>query len=577
MIKTFYRNLSNKIEGEINIQVKRKSTRTHRSTKVSNSRIQTPPSSKAVKDQGDINNVKNEGINSQIIKEIRAINWYNEIKTNNFSMISKEERIKTFLSGILKYVSFDELNDMKPNFQSMYKANVLKFGNLNIPTAIDGIDINNDEDKFTIYDKILKQTIGGRKRLNGIETGKDKSSELTKSLIRLINFINLKNKHLLKHLEKEEIKTFEKEWKKIPEPRVSNLSLTSINLMKGVIGELDFPIFILKDFLNGMINNGYPIDINDTNSFLRVVSKDGITENGYNDIIRFLKGNSLTFNDDSLVYLMNGALIMDEYKLYDKILKEYEGLGYIMSRGLMRSLIQSRAQLGDFNGMMNIIELGVNKYKYCLMEGDFTSLIKGMCLVGERGISMDLLNILLAMRERFESINEDDYNNNTSSSSGGGGDVNLEDNLLEIKVIDGIMPQQRVIEYLPQIQGEMFKWILLTSGGDLKEIERISKDVVTWDVELFKSLLISVSNIKVEESSRVVKEVLHKILNAQQGIQEIEGQEQYQEDVMALLVGIAMDVESVSLLRNCGVLRGSEGEDCGALDKIIIALFATTK
>lgn len=502
-----------------------------------------------------------------MVKEVRASDWYSEIKGR--SSQGKEERIKNLLGSILKYVSFDELNNMKPNFQTMYRGNVMKFGETNMKLVED----EEWDDKFTVYDKILKGSISGSKMMTKtVGSDMDKSKAVTQSLIRLMNFSMLKERHLLKQLEREEVASFEKTWMAVAEPRVSNLSSSTINLMKGVMGEVDLPPAVLQEYISGMVANGNPMDVNDTNGWLRVVTCGGVTERTYDDIVRFMRTHSLDVNDDSLVLLMNAALVMDEYSLYERILQEYRDFGYMLSRGLVRSLVQSHAQRGDLNGLLNVVEAAMGRY--CFMAGDYEALVAGLCIVGERPLAMDVVDIVVSMRERYESIND------VPSAASGGNQVEVVEDPLETKVLDAIMPQQRLVEYLPPLTPRMYKWLLLSANSDIQELSRLVEEVLTvgvkWDLELFEAVVMGLMHCSGGGGGGGAGEVKHHHQTVLAVLAPVVAHLSMDEAGVAVVVAAAHCPELVAVLVECGAVDRNLVPNCG-VEQIAISLFSTVK
>lgn len=458
---------------------------------------------------------------AKTVQELKEYDWYGEwkrLETNNGAARAAlgggvdaaptgEDlvRLQTLIGSFASYTQMDVLENMPPTLDAYYNA---RLRSISPDTAV--------------VEQTLMRAIGAPEHV--LEQGPDTTPEVTASVQALA----------LGDDEKDLVRA----WDALV-ARKQSLSAQSINAIKTAASHVTaLPPHLLKHYLQELSDGGVKVSVWETNAYLRAVSAQGITTNGYLAHLAFLRSHALPINDESLVVLMEGALMADDYSLFDRILARYAEMGYHMTGGLVRVLCTRAAQRRDLTALLDALEIA-RPYGFSMSISDFEVLMRGLCVSGARSAALDVVAIVLGIRDRWEALHGG-LPRATRGPPGMGP--------LQIKALEALGPGP-LLAHVPSLAG-LYKWPVLTAPSEGAVSSLVGEALAAGlepDAELLKALL--------AVASGVAKSVLSSV---QQGARDdsTPGKPPTQ-PLLDLAVALCRDPDAVGLLVAAGALPPS--------------------
>lgn len=474
------------------------------------------------------------------IEQLRSLDWYTKI--HEPLTMSEDEAMTALLQMLTPYASYEKIQEMPASFDAFYKQRILAFGGANFELEHE-VDENQ---RLMIYQSMLLQTVCPHPQHHHRDE-RGRPSEMTRALQRLVNFTKLDNIQHQASLYESEIAHLSEVWK--TDPGVDNMTSLDHDMIQTLVLTLPeqyhLPAKMLGEYIASCRAHSKRMSLTLLNAYIGsfVHERAGLTMAQFNTtVMPFIQRNGLEVNDDTLVAMIQGSLMVDDYKLYEKLLSMYHAdNGYLLTRPLWHEMMQCATQRRDLQQLLKTILYGIQEYRYALFEKDYEQIIKCLALSDKRTLAQDVLDIAITLRERRATLCDAD----TSEPAAAATAANALSLKYRTKLLDAVYPVQQPIEYAPAVTPGMFKWLLLTSES-AGELQRLAADMadehvaLAWDVDTFKALLVA---------TRVVGAAPRQVLEPLMA---------RAEQHVDALVAVCQDAECLQLLGQYGLASGAD-------------------
>jgi hypothetical protein len=466
--------------------------------------------------------IDNSNIKDKLDNEYKILmNWYNYIENEDNNNIQNNEIIiKNILENIIAYSEFNKNEQLEDNMWKLLRKQVIIYDNMVGPLegeGEEGINNNNNNNRLEIpedikegiiycrenkdYDNMLRlydfyfqlltksplmheiehrEELIRNNQINIEEEGEDKFNKMNDLVDKFYNIFKeeIKRDKSVEIVLKNFAIEIEKEWYKIEIPRNLKIYYSSYNkLIKILNNEENLKLFDIKfinDFFKDLINSEMNFEYDELKIMFSNIIRfqkfnDKIYENFKIDIIEKM---NMVITPEIYKIFLRACLIGNEFKLFKKILKDFNKEKYMIDREIIEILIKYYSIIGDINKLIKTIKFEIIEMKIPLFNKDFKNLIDSLIRIGYRNASVDIMKSLIIV-----SNNNSTFNNNEMRE-----DL-IKLNMLEDYEIDfNLMLSyiKDIIVIKPIINDEIFNNILITSES-LQEYEKL-QDIIRSNI-----------------------------------------------------------------------------------------------
>ena len=476
---------------------------------------------------------------------------------NSKEKINKDQIIEELLKKIINSSEREKDEELSGDINEALINQVIKYdtmygpkgeGKDNYPNEIrDGImecregeDLINMVKIYDIYFTLLKKSFI------------IKNIERREEVIRNIGINGDYDNGLEKAIEDKRYEEVEELWYKIEKPRNLNIYYSSYNKLMKLIKKEGNKMNgkFIDEFLKDLIISDIGLEYDEIDIMINnIIRFQKFNKEVYEEIKKELEDEfNLKISLDNYLNFFNGALMNNEFKLCEKIIKDIYNEGYLLDRKLIQMMIEYYGKIGDDYRVFKMVEYMIKVNKMKMFSKDWELMINNLMKIGYRSVSIDIIKGLIIIQDGFEGGYEGNDNDNDI-------DIEYDNKIRDLEIFNTSTKsfENDIIIIKPKITIDMINNILISSEN-VEEYERLidiidnehNKELINSG-EIFKIELMVKHGFEVFTSREIFRECVIGGLNRMK-IEEVDK--------------FVSDDESIRVITSiCGEWIESEGED----------------